>query len=126
MSGLVRSAACPAKLRTPREATSLRAHHARSAIVDRLRQDFVEKHVALAHLDDLYKRLGLLSKHWYRQRGMIVVEAPDQEAGGEVVRGRSLRYLGSGFAMLRHRGLLARRWMQAVSGPLWFWSCAVM
>jgi hypothetical protein len=50
---------------TPKDYDKLRAHHARSAIVDRLREDFAEKHVALAHLDDLYERIGLLSKRWY-------------------------------------------------------------
>jgi len=29
--------------------------------------DFAEKHVALAYMDDLHERIGLLSKHWYRQ-----------------------------------------------------------
>jgi hypothetical protein len=57
---------------TPKDYDKLRAHHARSAIVDRLRQGFAEKHVALAHLDDLYERIGLLSKHWYRQGGTIL------------------------------------------------------
>jgi len=57
---------------TPKDYDKLRAHHARSAIVGRLRQDFAEKHVTLAHLDNLHERIGLLSKHWYRQGGMIL------------------------------------------------------
>lgn len=59
----------PSRRRTT-TSCALRAHHARSAIVDRLRLDFAEKHVELAHLDDLYEWIGLLSKHWYRQGGM--------------------------------------------------------
>jgi hypothetical protein len=57
---------------TPKDYDKLRAHHARSAIVDRLRENFTEKHGALVHLDDLYERIGLLSKHWYRLGGMIL------------------------------------------------------
>jgi hypothetical protein len=57
---------------TPKDYDKLRLHHARSAIVGRLREDFAEKLVAIAQLDDLYERIGLLSKHWYRQGGMIL------------------------------------------------------
>jgi hypothetical protein len=58
---------------TPRGYDKLRVHHGRAAIVDRLREeDFADRHVALAQLDDLYDRVGLLSRHWYAQGGMIL------------------------------------------------------
>jgi len=57
---------------TPGNYDKLRAHHGRSAIVGRLRQDFADRHVALARLDDLHERVGPLSRHWYEQGGMIL------------------------------------------------------
>lgn len=57
---------------TPKDPDKLRVHHGRSGIVARLREELAEKYIALAHLDDLDERIGLLSRHWYRQGGMIL------------------------------------------------------
>jgi hypothetical protein len=57
---------------TPKNYDRLRVYHGRSGIVARLREDLAERHVALAHLDDLDERIGAVSTHWYRQGGMIL------------------------------------------------------
>jgi hypothetical protein len=57
---------------TPKNYDRLRVYHGRAGIVARLREDLAERHVALAHLDDLDERIGALSKHWCRQGGMIL------------------------------------------------------
>lgn len=57
---------------TPKNYDRLRVYHGRSGIVARLREDLAERHVTLAHLDDLDERIGALSKHWYRQGGTIL------------------------------------------------------
>lgn len=57
---------------TPKDFDKLCARHGWLGIAARLRDDFAEKQVAIAYLDHLDERIGALSRHWYRQGGMIL------------------------------------------------------
>jgi hypothetical protein len=50
----------------------LRERYGKLAIVQRLSRAFAGEHVKLAKLSKLSTRIGRLSKHWYRQGGLIL------------------------------------------------------